>query len=198
MNQWTVLPDAPIAGSGPMARVFLEMQVTTFLEACGWVHQMPYGYNSNKDDLMILFKEKMGTRTTKHAVSATLAHELGLSVEKHIGIYAMTEAIVSGTQRILDQFQLPYLPMIHCFLVSGNHRVDLTEGNRNGKNGPISEFLHTEPVIPNIAAKDEYLKYRTALKSHILTRAEFAQVDLKVVLQAREAGLVLLKANLER
>ncbi|MCK7515680.1 MAG: hypothetical protein MZV70_74685 [Desulfobacterales bacterium] len=95
---------------------------------------------------MILFKEKMGTCTTKHAVIATLAAELGLPITRGVGIYAMTEAIVTGTDKILAEYGLPYVPMIHCFLEYGNYRVDLTEGNRNGKNRPIDDFLYTDRV----------------------------------------------------
>ena len=46
---------------------------------------MPYGYNSDRDDLLILFREGFGSCTTKHAVIATLAGELGLPVVKNIG-----------------------------------------------------------------------------------------------------------------
>jgi hypothetical protein len=137
----------------------------------------------------------MGSCTTTHAVIATLAAELDLPVEKSIGIYAMTEKIVSGAGRILETFGLPYLPMIHCFLTGGDHRVDLTEGNDNGKNRSIGDFLFTERVIPNISAKAEYLKYRNALKHLLENRKELHGTDLKTVLHAREEGLDLLKAN---
>ena len=50
---------------------------------------MPYGSNSNKDDILILFKEGYGSCTTKHAVIATLAEELGIPISKSTGIYAM-------------------------------------------------------------------------------------------------------------
>jgi hypothetical protein len=52
--------------------------------------------------------------------------------------------------------------MIHCFLVYENYRVDLTEGNSNGKNRFIKEFVYIQQVAPNISAKDEYLLYRKA------------------------------------
>jgi hypothetical protein len=147
---------------------------------------------------MILFEERMGSCTTKHAVIATLAAELEIAIAKHIGIYAMTEAIVTGTQNILDRYNLPYLPMVHCFLVFEEHRVDLSQGNQNGKNGPIDDFLYTEKVIANIPGKDEYLLYRRALIAHILTRPEFQDIKLKIVLKAREEGLSLLKANIQK
>jgi hypothetical protein len=146
---------------------------------------------------MILFKEKMGTCTTKHAVIASLAAELGLPITRGVGIYAMTEAIVTGTNKILAEYSLPYVPMIHCFLEYEDYRVDLTEGNRNGKNRPIDDFLYTDRVEATISAKDEYLIYRKALSEVILKRPEFEGADLKRILHAREEGLKLLKANLQ-
>lgn len=193
METTAVFPESWIMDAGPVSSEFINLGVASFLDACRFVRDLPYGYNSDRDDLMILFKEKIGTCTTKHAVIATLAEELDLPVEKHVGIYAMTEEIVSGTDKILAEFGLPYLPMIHCFLVFNNHRVDLTEGNNNGKNKPLDDFLYTEKVIPNISAKDEYLLYRRALKECILARSEWVGVAIPAILHAREEGLLLLK-----
>ena len=197
MEHYRIFPDAAIAGAGQMAETFRRLGLPDFQAACRWVHALPYGYNTDRDDPMILFKEKMGSCTTKHAVIATLAGELGLAVHKNIGIYAMTEALVTGTAPILARHGLPYLPMVHCFLVYEDHRVDLSQGNRNGKNGPIDDFLFTCRVDPAISARDEYRLYRDALKTHVLPRGELAGVALKRILKAREEGLILLRANLE-
>lgn len=193
MEHYTVFPNKTIAGTETMARTFLNMGIEDFHSACRYVHELPYGYNSDRDDLMILFKENMGSCTTKHAVIATLAAELEIAIDKHIGIYAMTEALVTGTKKILDRYKLSYLPMVHCFLVFAEHRVDLSEGNRNGKKGPINDLLYTERVAPCISAKDEYLLYRKALTDHVLVRPEFKDADLKTILKAREEGLELLR-----
>lgn len=196
MESYTVFPDRNITDKAPIGQIFTGLDVGTFHKACRWVHQLPYGYNSDRDDLMILFKEKMGSCTTKHAVIATLAAELELPVHKNVGIYAMTEALVTGTQKILARFGLPYIPMIHCFLDCQGHRVDLSEGNRNGKNGPIDHFLFTAEVAAAISAKDEYHLYRQALKEHVLVRPELEEIDMKTILKAREEGLAVLKNNL--
>ncbi len=198
MDTFTVFPNAAIKASGPVADKFLSLGINGFINACCFVHELPYGYNSDRDDLMILFREKMGSCTTKHAAIATLAAESGLPIEKAIGIYAMTEEIVKGTGRILDKYGLPYVPMLHCFLVYGDHRVDLTEGNHNGKKRSIEDFLYTKKVIPNISAKDEYLLYRKAVKDDILIKNELKGIDLKIILKAREEGLALLKVNLHQ
>jgi hypothetical protein len=198
MDHFNVFPEKPISNSGEISQKFLSLHIQTFLEACRYVHALPYGYNSDRDDLIILFKENMGSCTSKHAVMATLAVELNLPIEKNIGIYAMTEEIVTGTNAILKKYALPYLPMVHCFLSYQNHVVDLTEGNNNGKNRSIESFLYTEKVEPNISAKDEYLLYRRALKNHILIRNEMSRIDIKRILHAREEGLALLKANIKK
>jgi hypothetical protein len=194
MDKYSVFPDKPIVPSGVVSNRLLSLGIDTFHKACRYVHELSYGYNADRDDLMILFKEKMGTCTTKHAVIATLAAELDLPVEKNVGIYAMSEAIVTGTDSILRKYALPYVPMIHCFLTDGEHMVDLTEGNANGKNRSIDDFLFFEPVIPNISGKDEYLKYRAALRERILKRTDLQGIDIKVILHAREEGLELLKS----
>ena len=196
MDKFTVFSNAAIKAAGPVADKFLSLGINGFVDACRYVHELPYGYNTDRDDLMILFKEKLGSCTTKHAVIATLASESGLPIEKAIGIYAMTEEIVKGTGRILDKYGLPYVPMQHCFLVYREFRVDLTEGNHNGKERSIEDFLYTQKVIPNISAKDEYLLYRKALSDYILTKGELRGIDLNKILRAREEGLALLKANI--
>jgi hypothetical protein len=196
MDSLLVLPDKVIPNAGMVSAELHSMGIRNFQDACRYVHELPYGYNSDRDDLMILFKEKMGTCTTKHAVIASLAAELGLPITRGVGIYAMTEAIVTGTNKILAGYSLPYVPMIHCFLEYEDYRVDLTEGNRNGKNRPIDDFLYTDRVAATISAKDEYMIYRKALSEVILKRPELEGADLKRILHAREEGLILLKANL--
>jgi hypothetical protein len=197
MHPYTILPNSEIKSGNIISDTFLSLGIRSFLEACRYVHQLPYGYNSDRDDLMILFKEKMGTCSTKHAVIASLAAELGLPITRGVGIYPMTEAVVTGTDKILAEYSLPYVPMIHCFLEYESYRVDLTEGNRNGKNRPIGEFLFADRVAATISARDEYLIYRKALSEVILKRAELRGVDIKRILHAREEGLKLLKTNIQ-
>ncbi len=198
MKKHTVFPNKPIEKAGLIAQTFLDLGIKDFQSACRYVYELPYGYNSNRDDVMILFKEKMGSCTTKHAVIGTLAAELNLKIVKNIGIYAMTEEIVSGTGKILDRYNLPYLPMVHCFLVYQDHCVDLSEGNRNGKNGPIDNFLFNSKVAANISGKDEYLIYRQVLKDFVILRQEMKGVSLKTILKAREEGLTLLRDNIAK
>jgi hypothetical protein len=192
MDPYTVFPNKAIKNVGTISKQFLRSGIKKFLDACDYVQKLPYGYNSDRDNLMILFKEKMGSCTTKHAVIATLAVEIDLPISKLIGIYPMNEAIVTGANRILGRYDLSYVPMIHCFLGYNDHQVDLTEGNQNGKNQSIENYFYTQKVQPDISAKQEYLLYRIALKDRILNRKELQGVDIKRILHAREEAFELL------
>ena len=195
MDDYNVFPNPTIIKKGIISEKFISLKIKNFWDACSYVHQLPYGYNSTTDDILILFKEGYGSCTTKHAVIATLAGELNIPIYNIVGIYAMNEEIVTGANRILEKYHLPYLPMNHCFLIYDSYRVDLTEDNKNGKNRSIEEFLFIEKVIPNISEKDEYLLYKTALKNHILNRKEMEGIMMIDVLRARADGIALLHSK---
>ncbi|NHJ31446.1 MAG: hypothetical protein FK732_01155 [Asgard group archaeon] len=197
MDTYDKLPDAKITASGDISKKFLELGITSFKEACLYVHNLEYGYNSDKDDKVILFKEKMGSCTTKHGVIASLAEELDLPLYKKIGIYKLNEIIVTGTSKILERYDIPYIPMVHCFLVYENYQFDLTEGNNNGKNTSIEDFIHDEKVIPFITSKDEYLLFRRILEEKIMTSPEMDGIKRQTLLKAREEGIKLLKKNIK-
>jgi hypothetical protein len=195
MDAYTVFPNPPISKKGMISEKFISLDIKNFWGACSYINEMPYGYSSTPDDVMIAFKEGYGSCTTKHAIIATLAQELAIPVFKMVGIYAMTEELVTGTNRILEKYHLSYLPMIHCFLVYDSFRVDLTEGNENGKNRSIEDFLFTEKVTPDISEKDEYLLYKAALKKHIMNREEMKKIRMIDVLRARADGIALLRSK---
>jgi hypothetical protein len=198
MDSYEKLPDAELKPVGMLSRKFLELGLSSFKEACQFVHNADYGYNTDYDDKMIFFKEKMGTCTTKHAVIAGLAEELGIPIYKNVGVYKLTEQISNGASKILKKYNIPYIPMVHCFLVYKNYRFDLTEGNCNGKNTHLEEFIHTEKVDPFISRKDEYLLYKRVLKEKILPSKEMEDVKEKQILKAREETILLLKENTKK
>jgi hypothetical protein len=184
-------PETRITGNGEVSKIVTGRGVTTFRDAARYIFEMPYGYNSSKENGLILFEENRGSCTTKHAAFVMLAEELGIPVFKHIGIYAMTEEIVTGTGEICTKYGLPFIPMLHCFLVYGEYRVDLTEGNNNGKNCPIDDFIHDEQVIANVQPKEEYMILKKTLREIVIP--DLDGIDERTLLKAREEGLVILK-----
>lgn len=196
MNNFNLLPDILIKESGRMSKKFLDLGIDRFLDAILYVKNLNYGYNSTKDDAIIIFSEGRGTCTTKHACIAELANELGISIFKNIGIYKFDEDIVSGSQEILDKYNIPYIPMIHCFLTYNEEIFDLTAGNKNGKNKTIENFIFIKKVAYNITEKEEYLIYKEFIENSILNLNEFKLIDKMGLLKAREEALKLLKSKI--
>lgn len=199
MDSYDLLPDATITEErGEFSKKFLDLGVSSFKEACMYVHNLEYGYNSDKDNKWIVFKELKGSCTTKHAVIATLAQELGIPLYKHVGIYKFTEDICEGASAILEKYSLPYVPMVHCFLVHENHRFDLTEGNFNGKKTAINEFIHEVQVIPFITRIDEYNLYKEIIETHVSPSEEMKGIKKHTILKGREEAINLLHKNIEK
>ncbi|MCK4284855.1 MAG: hypothetical protein KAX18_01580 [Candidatus Lokiarchaeota archaeon] len=198
MDSYEKLPDAEIKLLGEISKKFLELGIKSFKQACEYVNNIEYGYNSNYDDKLIFFKEKKGTCTSKHAVIAGLAEELNIPLYKHVGVYKFTEEISTGANEILKKYNIPYVPMVHCFLVYRNLRFDLTEGNCNGKNTTIDKLIYEEKVDPFISGKDEYLLFKRVLKKQILQSKEMKGIKERSLLKARSESIILLTQNIEK
>ena len=197
MDSYEYLPEAEIKPRGIVSKKFLELGVNTFRKACDFVHNKAYGYNSNYDDKMIFFKENMGTCTTKHATIAGLAEELNIPLYKYVGIYKFTEEITTGVDKITKKYEVPYVPMVHCFLAYEQFQFDLTEGNYNGKKKPIDEYIHAEKVEPFISSRDEYRLFRKVLNEKIMKSEELKGISKRNVLKARQEAIILLKDSIK-
>ena len=193
MDSYDKLPDAQIEPVGEISKKFLELGIKSFRDACMYVHDSKYGYNSNYEDKMIFFKEKMASCTMKHATIAGLAEELGIALYKFVGVYKFTENITTGAGNIMKKYNVPYIPMVHCFLVYENYRFDLTEDNYNGKKTSIENFIYTEKVTPFISRTDEYKLFKRVLKDKIMPSEEMNGIEERTVLKAREEAIKLLK-----
>ncbi len=74
MDSFDLLPDSLISPEkGEFSQKFIELGVSSFRDACLFVHNLEYGYNSDLENKWILFKEMKGSCTTKHGVIATFS-----------------------------------------------------------------------------------------------------------------------------
>jgi len=184
MHPIEVFPNVTLHAQGPVSARFLEQGLETFYEACHWTKNLPYGSNSNTEDSLILFAEECGTCTTKHGAIARLAQEHNLPIHKHLGFYRLNDEIVTGVNALLQPYGLDFIPQIHCFLVYENCRVDLTEGNCNGKNKTIEDYDFVVQVAPDLSREQhhayylEYLRRYQAIAPQLATLSDETVMDL--------------------
>lgn len=193
MDSYEYLPDKEIEPLGDISKKFLELGIKSFKDACVYVHNIEYGYNSNYDDKMIFFKENKGSCTSKHATIAGLAQELDIPLYKYVSVYKFTEEITTGAKEILEKYKVPYVPMVHCFLVYEKYRFDLTEGNYNEKKQPVDKHIYSVKVDAFISRKNEYLLFKRILKDYVLKSEEMVGIKERTLLKAKEESIVLLK-----
>jgi len=186
MNEIKQLPNKEIKGSGCVGKKFVELEIDDFHRACGWVRDLPYGYNSNHSDPLIIFAERRGICSTKHGVIALLAQELGLDVHRMLGFYKLDENIVSGIHEILEKHGLSYIPQIHCFLSFHMNFVDLTKDDCHARKKGLDEFDVMFRVQPDLSEMEELEYYKLGLEYYIMSDEKLANVekdDLVAILQ---------------
>jgi hypothetical protein len=182
--KYDVFPNAEITSKGVFSDLFLNTGIKTFHNACKWVNDLPYDYNSDIVDSQLIFTEKKGVCLTKHGSIARLAEELGLPIRKHIGLFRLDDELYTGIGKLLSKYGLDYIPQIDCFLKYNDFCVDLTEGNCTGKNKPIDEFDFIVPVTAEISMDEMIMLYIEHLDKYSEFEPKFKTVGPDKILTA--------------
>lgn len=92
-------------------------------------HLKQFNYNriSNSDDLSLVWKEKRGTCSSKHAFASWIAELNEIKhVQLHVVIFKMNGVNTPQINKVLEVYSLDYIPEAHCFIsVKGKH-IDVT------------------------------------------------------------------------
>src|SRR5262249_22738104 len=127
--------------------------------------------------------DKRGTCTTKHGAIASLAAELGLEVQKHLGFYRMTPAMVPGIDVFLAPFDLEFVPATHCFLRYGHMDIDLTSGNRDGRAMPIESYDFVVPVAADATREDFARFYVEHLPRYFVVEPKLGRLPVPQIVE---------------
>ena len=176
MNPIDVLLNPAFDSTGIVSREFYQLNLTTFHQACHWVKNLPYDSNSSNNDSLIIFQEAKATCTNKHGIISRLAGELNLEVYKNLGFYQLNDKIVTGVSKIIEPYGLSFIPQIHCFLEYQNYRVDLTEGNCNGKNKTIDDYDFIVRVKPDLTYQEHEAYYLEYLEKYFLIEPKLKEL----------------------
>lgn len=192
MHPIETLPNIPLQPLGIVSQKFIQQGLTTFHEACQWTQNLPYGINTSNEDSLILFEEGCGTCTTKHGAISRLAEEHNLPVYKNLGFYRLNDEIVTGVNALLAPYGLDFIPQIHCFVVYNHYRIDLTEGNCNGKNKIIEDYDFVVQVAPDLSHEQHqayYVKYLQRYADQSPALAALSKETVMAVLTACDQQL---------
>lgn len=117
---------------GQYSRMFLSEGVDTFNEAIEFVKRMSYGRNSDRANPLLIFTEKRGTCSTKHAALKKLCDEQGRNdILLILSIYRMNGYNTPAIKNVLQDNGLSYIPEAHTYLRFRNRIIDCTYVDAN-------------------------------------------------------------------
>ena len=163
MNCWEALDRAVLKPAGAVTAAFLAAGLQDFREAAAHIHRMPYGRNLSPTDPLAVLNEGRGTCSTKHALLRRLAIEQHLEIALVIGIYQMNQRNTPGVGTVLEKYRLDGLPEAHCYLRSGDKKIDLTRLVADSSAARITGFIYEEEIAP-----DQIGAYKASLHRRFL------------------------------
>ena len=130
----------------PLTLELLASQIQTWKELLAIVRNLPYGRNSNRKDITLVWKEQKGTCSSKHAFLKYVADLNTITnIELILGIYKMKESNTRNIGTVLTRNGLDYIPEAHCYLKQNGKRLDYTSQNSDIKN--IEKDIVLEQII---------------------------------------------------
>jgi len=169
MRSWEALPDHVLREAGEASTTLIGRGIRDYRAAGRFVHEIPYGRNSDRADYRLVLREGRGTCSTKHALLAAVAAEQRLAVVLTIGIYDMNEANTPGVGRILAASGLESIPEAHCYLTYRGERIDVTRSGVS-PTAAISRFHREWNITPADIGSRKIALHQTYLREWLADR----------------------------
>lgn len=114
----------------PITQEIIEAGCVSWEDLLRSVRIFKYGRNNNREDFNLVWYERQGTCSSKHAFLLDIARKSKIeNVQLMLGIYLMTGENTPAIKEILDKNDLAGFPEAHCYLKVGNDYVDVTFAN---------------------------------------------------------------------
>lgn len=181
----SAMPATPLRPATPLGARLAALGVGDLRAAARWVAALPYGRNADRADYRLVLAERRGTCSTKHALVAACAAEVGAPVELRWGVFAMREATTPGVGAVLAAAGLAAVPEMHCWLAVGGRELDLTWP---GRVTPPPPMLWSEATQPDRIGAPKVARHRDAVAEWAAARG----LKADAVWEAREACIAAL------
>ena len=107
------LPDFPLTRPGKLSQLFLRQGITNFQAALAYLKALPYRRIDNPRDLSVVFTQRGGTFTARHALLVQVAREQGVTdLALTLCVYAFNQESCPGVDNVLHRYGLESLPEI--------------------------------------------------------------------------------------
>ncbi|WP_343636848.1 hypothetical protein [Fluviicola sp.] len=183
--------DFQLTSGEPYSARFREAGIDSFVQACEFVAQLPYGRNANREDFGLVLSEGKGTCSSKHALLASLALENGHpEVELIAGIFLMNEETHAKLNVFFTGKSYSNIPECHCYLRFQGERFDYTDTS-NGLERIAPKIVREQRIDPNQVTDWKIMIHKHYLQGW-LTRNPSFQLTLEELWKDREEAIEIL------
>ena len=119
--------DRMLLGTDDLTFDIVESGIVDWKDLVRTVRQFHYGRNSSREDFTLVWSERKGTCSSKHAFLKLVAELNGFdNIELFIAIYKMNPKNTPGIESIISKENLDFLPEAHCYLKVDGNVLDVT------------------------------------------------------------------------
>jgi len=139
-----------LTSDDPLTLDIVESGVVSFHDLIRCVRRFHYGRNSQRADLNLVWYERRGTCSSKHAFLKNVAELNQIpNVELMMCLFKMNSDNTKGLVGFMEQTDLEYIPEAHCYIRWNNEPIDVTFMGSN-----IDQLLKATLEEKQIQAKD--------------------------------------------
>lgn len=122
--------DFELLNDGEFSLLLQESGIVSYNDACRFIRDIRYDRISDPKDISLVFHERQGTCSTKHAFLKRVAEEQGvLDVELMIGVFKMGPNSLPELASIFEDYTFDYIPEAHVYLKIKDETLDFTFKN---------------------------------------------------------------------
>ncbi|MCJ8289113.1 MAG: hypothetical protein HRT58_08920 [Crocinitomicaceae bacterium] len=147
--------DIQLESSDPLTIDIVESGVVTWEDLIRCVQTFHYGRNSKRSDVSLVWSERKGSCSSKHAFLKHMADLNDIqNVDLILCMYKMNSSNTHKIEPILNEFNIDYLPEAHCYIRFGTEAIDATT--------MISKFssIQADVLEEQIIRPDQVIDYK--------------------------------------
>ncbi len=116
-----------LTGTDTVTRSIVESGCVTWEDLVRTVRSFQYGRNSNRFDFQLVWEERRGSCSSKHAFLKQMAERNAVpGIQLMLGIYRMNGVNTPAVGSVLNDHGLDFIPEAHCFLHTPEGYLDVT------------------------------------------------------------------------
>lgn len=139
-----------------------------------FIRNLPYGRNSNRNDLSLVLAEGKGTCSSKHALLKRLADLNNIPhIDLVVGIYKMTELNTPNIGKALTNNSIDFIPEAHCYLKINGIPTDFTSKQSDFKRIE-NDIIQEQYIEPHQVSEFKVDYHKTFIKRWLKdTKSDF-------------------------